>query len=223
MSEIQLPNIGADLARIHAIITRGLAVAIEKSATFYREGYPDATTRQGFVDYVRSLVATTHGHHITEDDLAFPYFSKLLPDAPWEALTVQHGEMQVLLDEIGAAVDALAADAEGIEGLPALQQPLERLAALWHPHIAVEEAHLSVEAGAELVSVEEQIRLAQAFAKHSQEHAGPDFLVVPFMLFNLSQEERAALAGQMPPVLTQQLVPAVWKDKWAAMKPFLLD
>lgn len=223
MSDTHLPNVGADLARIHAVVTRGLAVSIGSCASFCRGGYPDASTRQGFTDYVRSLVAMTHGHHLTEDDLAFPYFRELLPDAPWQALIAQHEEMQVLLDEIGVALGSLAADAEGVEHLPVLLQALQRLQALWHPHIEVEEAHLSVEAGANLVSPEENIRLAQEFAKHSQEHAGPDYLVVPFMLYNLPPEERAAFARQMPAIVTQQLVPMVWKDKWAPMKPFLLD
>jgi hypothetical protein len=43
------------------------------------------------------------------------------------------------------------------------------------------------------------------------------------MLFNLSPQDRAAFAQAMPPVVTEQLVPVAWRDKWAPMKPFLLD
>ena len=42
------------------------------------------------------------------------------------------------------------------------------------------------------------------------------------MLYNLSGEERAAMWAAMGPVVTEQLVPVAWKDKWAPMKPFLL-
>jgi hypothetical protein len=47
--------------------------------------------------------------------------------------------------------------------------------------------------------------------------------VVPFLLYNLPPEERAIFSQGMPPVVTQELVPVVWKEKWSPMKPFLLD
>ncbi len=53
-------------------------------------------------------------------------------------------------------------------------------------------------------------------------HSGPDYLVVPFLLYNLSPEDRATMSAEMPPVVTQQLVPVVWKEKWQPMSPFLL-
>jgi hypothetical protein len=31
------------------------------------------------------------------------------------------------------------------------------------------------------------------------------------------------MAQEMPPVASQELVPIVWKEHWAPMKPFLLD
>jgi hypothetical protein len=31
------------------------------------------------------------------------------------------------------------------------------------------------------------------------------------------------MAQQMPPVVTQELVPIAWKEHWAPMVPFLLD
>ena len=34
--------------------------------------------------------------------------------------------------------------------------------------------------------------------------------------------DRAYMAGEMPPIISQELVPVVWKDQWAPMKPFLL-
>jgi hypothetical protein len=30
------------------------------------------------------------------------------------------------------------------------------------------------------------------------------------------------MAQQMPPVVSQELVPVAWKEQWAPMKPFLL-
>jgi hypothetical protein len=45
---------------------------------------------------------------------------------------------------------------------------------------------------------------------------------VPFALYNLPDEERAILARTMPPKVIDELVPVVWKEKWAPMQPFLL-
>jgi hypothetical protein len=47
-------------------------------------------------------------------------------------------------------------------------------------------------------------------------------MVMPFVLFNLLDAERAMMSQGMLPVVTQQLVPVVWKDQWMPMAPFLL-
>jgi len=62
----------------------------------------------------------------------------------------------------------------------------------------------------------------QQAAQHGMAHAGPDYLAAPFILHNLEAEDRAHMAGEMPPIVSQELVPVVWKDQWAPMKPFLL-
>jgi hemerythrin-like domain-containing protein len=223
MSQSNQPNVAADLIRIHSLITRGLKVSIERGQVFAQDGFPDASTREGFVDYVQSLVSVLNAHHLTEDELVFPYLRDLMPGTPFDVLIEQHQQMMPILDEIKAAIEAVAAEERAGEALNDLNRALTKVAELWHPHIQIEEEHFSVEKGAELISVEEHIRLAQTFAKYSQEHTDPDYLVVPFMLYNLSPEERAILASAMPPVVTQELVPRAWKEKWAPMRPFLLD
>ena len=50
---------------------------------------------------------------------------------------------------------------------------------------------LSAESAAQMLSDEEQIQLGQRFAQHSAEHSQPDYLVVPFMLYNVEPEDRA--------------------------------
>jgi len=223
MSEPNQPNIAADLIRIHSVVTRGLKVSIERCQEFAQNGFPDAVTREGFVDYVQSLVSVLHAHHLMEDEHAFPYLRDLLPDAPFDLLSEQHQQMVPILDEIKVASEAIPAEEPESLSLNDLSRALTKVAGLWHPHIQIEEEQFSVEKGAELIDVDEHIRLAQTFAKFGQEHAGPDYLVVPFMLYNLSSEERAILAGAMPPMVTQELVPKVWREKWMPMKPFLLD
>jgi hemerythrin-like domain-containing protein len=222
VSQPNQPNIAADLIRIHSVVTRGLSVSLERGQTFARDGFPDASTREGFVSYVQSLVSVLHAHHLGEDELAFPYLRDLLPGAPFDLLSEQHQQMVPILDEITAANEAVAAEPEG-QSVSALNRTLTQVDELWHPHIQIEEEEFTVERGAELISVDEHIRLAQLFAKLSQEHAQPDYLVVPFILYNLAPEDRAIMAGSMPPVVTQELVPKAWKEKWAPMQPFLLE
>ena len=79
-------DIARDFLRIHSVITYALKVSIERSESYAQEGYPDATTRKGFTSYVRCLSALLYAHHITEDDLAFPYFWEKLPDLPVDLL-----------------------------------------------------------------------------------------------------------------------------------------
>ena len=59
--------------------------------------------------------------------------------------------------------------------------------------------------------------------KLSMRNSGPDYLVVPFMLYDLDPEPRAIMTAALPTVVTEQLVPVAWKDRWATMKPYLLD
>jgi len=223
MSETVQPNIGADAIRIHRIITRGLKVGMERSQAFAQEGYPDAATQGGFASYVQSLASVLHGHHLTEDDLIFPYLRGQLPEAPYDLLSAQHREMEPLLEEVQATLEAVAADAQPGAALDDLNRTLNKIAEIWHPHIQIEEEHFGVGALAALIEVDEHVRLGKLSAQYGQEHAGPPYLTVPFMLYNLPAEDRAILAQAMPPVVTQQLVPGEWKEQWAPMSPFLLD
>jgi hemerythrin-like domain-containing protein len=223
MTQPNQPNIVADLLRFHRMITRGLDVSIAEGQTFAREGYPDASTHEGYISYVRSLASVLNAHHLTEDELAFPRFRERLPDPPYEQLMAEHAEMVPVLDEIEAAAERAAAEAGPGPALDDLQHALTKVRDLWRPHIQKEEVHFTTEKAAELFSVDEHVAMAGQFAKFGQEHMGTDYLVVPFMLYNLAPEDRAVMSRAMPPVITQELVPIVWKDKWAPMKPFLLD
>jgi len=53
-------------------------------------------------------------------------------------------------------------------------------------------------------------------------HMAPDYLVMPFILYNLPKQDREALAGMLPPIITQKLVATDWKPKWESMKRYLL-
>jgi hypothetical protein len=222
MSVRPTPNVAEDLLSIHAIITRGLHVSIEKGRSFADGGYPDAAAREGFIAYAGSLISVLHSHHLTESDLVFPYFRNKLPDAPFDLLIAQHRELEPVLQKAKAATDEVTAEAHAGAAIVRLNNLLGSMAEFWHPHIRIEEDHFTVDRIAELIDAKEQETLAKAAAKHGQQHAGPGHLVVPFLLYNLPPDRRAVFARGMPPLVTRLLVPFVWRRKWASMRPFLL-
>ncbi len=223
MDEAKTPRIGIELLRIHSIITRGLNVATEHCQSFAGQGCSGIALWNGFVDYVRSFASVLHAHHHTEDQLAFPYFRDKFPDAPYALLAAQHQDLVPILDQVKTTVEEMAAHSQERKLLDNLAQSLKRISEFWHPHIQMEEAHFAVDEIDSRIDLEEQARLCRLFVEHSQQIAGPDFLVVPFLLYNLPIEERSVFAQGMPTVVTEHLIPVVWKEKWEPMKPFLLS
>jgi hemerythrin-like domain-containing protein len=223
MPEEKAPNVALELFRIHAVITRGISVATEKSHVFAQEGCPDASTREGLIRYARSLVSVVHAHHLTENELVFPYFRAKLPDAPYDLLMAQHQELVHVLDQIKAEIEDMAANPQVAASLSKLNEALRRTAEIWHPHIGIEQKHFAPDTVGPLLAPEEHTRLSGLFAEHGRTHTGPDYLVVPFLLYNLPPDERAMFARAMPFIVTRLLVPLVWKKRWAPMKPFLLS
>jgi hypothetical protein len=100
---------------------------------------------------------------------------------------------------------------------------LKSILKIWTPHIDIEESSFSSEAIARVMTLEEQGQLSAMLGKHSQEHVEAPFFAMPFVLFNLNPEDRAEMAALLPKVVTDELIPGEWKEKWAPMKPFLLD
>jgi len=210
------------LATIHKVITRGLEVTRRHSRSYAEQGLPDEALRSGFISYARTFVNLTHAHHDTEDVLIFPYARERMPETSFDLLTAQHREIAALLDELNAAIDDAEKNPQAPEPLTRMSRLASQIGAIWHTHIAEEESIFHAERVNALVTPEEQKSLMQQAAQHGMQHAGPDYLAAPFILHNLEPEDRAFMAGEMPPILSQELVPVVWKDKWAPMSPFLL-
>ncbi len=214
--------IAESFQNIHDIITRGLKVSIENAGVFSRQGFTDQKIREGFFNYIQALIAVLNSHHLTEDEIAFPYFSEKLPYAPFTAMTQTHHVIVHILAEVEVAIKKSEDEALLIPELSNLENALVRLDDLWHPHIRIETNEFINKAD-ELVPVEERLRLVELFTEHGQKHAGPPYLVVPFMLYNLPVAQRKTFSNKIPPEITQNLVPIVWKDQWESMKPFLLE
>jgi hypothetical protein len=134
----------------------------------------------------------------------------------------EHKVVESSLQEINSAIDNLRSKGDEIGSLLNFQSNFVKIDDLWHPHIQIEETQLFQKVGSLNISRGEMIRIQKKFSEFFQEITGPAYLVAPFALYNLSSEDRAILAQGFPEVVTQQLVPIDWKDKWISMQPFLL-
>jgi hemerythrin-like domain-containing protein len=223
MTEARGSDAPITLILIHRAISRGLEVGIRYAETFAREGYPDAATGAGFALYLRMLAGALHVHHSAEDEIAFPFLRTRFPDLPLDVLTAEHEQMAAILEEMAPILDRLHGQAGEGSALLTAHGALTRLAKIWPEHIGVEETSVSVKRLEVVASAEEIADWLAEINQHRPEGAPPDPVLLPFVLHNLSAEDRAIMAQQMPPVITQELVPVAWKEQWAPMVPFLLD
>jgi hypothetical protein len=207
---------------VHQSISRGVHMSGLYSRIFMRSGLPGGKIRPGYVDYVRSLTSVLHAHYLAEDTLAFPLLRDLLPEAPFEQLADDHLELMPIVNEIRLKIERAVEEAVSGASLERIDTLLTQLSGIWRAHIAVEEAHFSWTKIDAVMSADEQIRLLARIGDVNQEHSGPDYLVVPFTLFNLPQKERAYISDLWPPFVTRHLIPVAWKEKWQPMSPFLL-
>jgi hemerythrin-like domain-containing protein len=209
------------LRTVHKVITRGVEVTKSRSQSFAEQGLPDEALLSGFISYARTFVNLTHAHHDGEEVLIFPFSQEKMPGTSFDLLKAQHRELAALLDEMGAAIDE-AEKNPATESLSRISRLGAQVSEIWRNHIREEETIFSAERVNAVVTPEEQGKLMQQAAQHGMAHAGPDYLAAPFLLHNLEPEDRAYMAAEMPPIISQELVPVVWKDQWAPMKPFLL-
>jgi hemerythrin-like domain-containing protein len=216
------PNLAQDLIRIHKVITRGLKVSMAKGREFMEAGYTEPTVFQGYKSYAHSLASVLAAHHQGEDQIAFPALRSRLPNAPYEKLAADHLVIESLLVQVNQAEMSLSGKPHD-NALKALVDRLNEIFAAWEPHIQKEEFYFSKANVSKAMSLEEQGKLSAAMGKDSQARAQPPALVVPFVLYNLEPADRSIMASSFPPTVINELIPKMWKDQWAPMKPFLLE
>jgi hypothetical protein len=216
------PTLAEGFIRIHKVITRGLSLTVSRGTEFLNQGFPDRDVRQGYADYVQSLVSVLSAHHLGEDELAFPTLQEKHIAAPYERLGTNHMEIEMALDLVRNSLPGMAGP-DPLAGFGVVVESFRRVLAIWKPHIAIEEASFSDEAIAALMNPAEQAQLNASMSKHAQEHTGPPFLVLPFVLFNLTGADREGMASSMPKAVVEELIPKEWQARWAPMRPFLLD
>ena len=211
------PNLAIGLLCAHHIITRALDVTIEHASKSLNAGELDKTSYSGFIDYLQSFKTVITTHHHLETQQVFPYFRDKIPDLPVDKLNKEHGQIGILLNEIGDIIP----DLNDESSLEQLDKALIGVNDIWHPHIDVEEQYFTVERMDNLLDKDETIRLLEIYGEFIMERYTPDYLVIPFQFYNLPPAEREIWAQGLPELVTQKLIPIEWKDKWYPMVNFL--
>ncbi len=138
-------GLAQDLLRIHRVLTRALTVTLARGEEFIQAGFPDAGLRKGYTDYTHSLAVVLDGHHVGEDEIAFPLLKEKIPAAPYDRLAKNHQEIVVLLDSLRSANDSVAADGDEA-ALTRLVDCVRQIYDIWRPHIQTEEHYFNPEA-----------------------------------------------------------------------------
>ena len=208
-----MPNLADELSRIHRVVTRAITVARERGRGFAEAGFPDATMRRGYVDYVGCLLALVHTHHDSEEELVFPHLRSRMTALPIEQLEAQHRELVTALDRAQEELDA----ARWSE----LVHTLDGIDAAWRAHIAIEESAFSPAAVDAALDADAQATLLRTVGEHAQRKVSSPELALPFVLYNLEPADRAILAATLPPPV-RNLIEGPWRAQWAPMRAFLL-
>ncbi len=204
------------LQLIHKIITRGLSISIRKCDEYQgKEGVPPGEAA-GFSMYVSTLKRVMHAHHLSEDEIAFPWFKDHL-EAPYDRLKNDHQTIATLLEKIDQWLPDISSD-----GLVKLREVLGEIDKVWIPHIRTEEENFTVEKVHSAAGMKEQENIVEKLAAHGRQNAGPGPLAVPFMIYNLESGDRDVFMMSFPWIVKRVLVPFVWKAQWKQMSPFLL-
>lgn len=224
MSELPPLTVAGDLSRIHQVITRGLRVSIEQCHQLAASGSSPELKKQivGLQCYVTALLQLLESHHRIEDDLVFPYFQQKLSSLPVAEMDSQHQALIPLLEKLAELLSAMDEALQNSLFYGTLAETLEAIESLWEPHYELEEAYLNEENISQVIDSAEQERLCHLYAATSKHHITADYLVLPFILYNLPIQDRQIFAQAFPPQVTEKLIPEDWYPRWQVMAPFLL-
>jgi hemerythrin-like domain-containing protein len=209
------PVVGG-LLRIHKIISRGLSVSIRKCDEYLvKRGIPSGEAT-GFSMYISTLKWVTHSHHLSEDDVAFPYFKDYI-EAPYNLLKDDHNAMARILDALDQSLKDVSPN-----GVGKLREVLDEFDKLWEPHIKIEEENFTSAKLQAAIGMNEQVNLVEKLGEHSIKNSGPGPLALPFLFYNLEGMEREDFMKPIPWFAKKVLVPIIWRSQWKPMSPFLL-
>jgi hypothetical protein len=204
------------LLRIHKIISRGLSISILKCDEYLgKQGIPSGETK-GFSMYVSTLKWVTHSHHLSEDEISFPYFRDHI-EAPYDRLNDDHNNIARLLGTLDKCLLEVSS-----KGVGKLREVLVEFDKIWVPHIKMEEDTFTTGKMNAVIELKDQVHLVKKLGEHSIKNSGPGPLSLPFLFYNLKGKEREDFMKPIPWIAKKVLVPIIWRSQWKPMNPFLL-
>ncbi len=213
---IEMSPLVEGLLRIHKIISRGLSISMRKCDEYLgKEGIP-SEEKEGFSMYVSTLKWVTHSHHLSEDEITFPYFKDHI-EAPYNRLKDDHTAIARLLDTFDQCLLEVSSGEVG-----KLREVLVEFDKMWAPHIKIEEDNFTSEKLHTVIGMKDQINLAKKIGEHGTKNSGPGPLSLPFLFYNLEGEDREAFMKPIPWIAKKVLVPIFWRSQWKPMSPFLM-
>jgi hemerythrin-like domain-containing protein len=213
---IQTSPVIQGLLMIHKIISRGLTISIQNCDEYLvKRGIPPEETA-GFSLYVTALKWVTHSHHLSEDEIAFPYFKDLI-EAPYSSLKEDHQTIAGVLEKLEKCLPEISSGHVGN-----LREVLGEFEKLWVPHIGIEEMNFTAEKLNKAVGIKDQVAIAEKLGRHGSKNSGPGPLALPFMFYNLEGKDREAFMMPFPWIVKKVLVPIIWKSQWKPMSQFLI-
>jgi len=201
--------LSAELARIHAVIDRGLDIAVEHTAQVEGAALPEALHL-----YVDTLLTVVEAHHHAEETLQYPLFRQRVPEVPYALLYSQHEVVNARLDAVDAAL--ARSDEAG-----AIHAALVELRTRWDQHAREEERHLARPEFEVAFTVDELERLHHQATLHTRGFSRSPQLVLPFLLYHLDRHERRVFGRDLSRWLRRVVVPWTWRRHWRPIRPYL--
>jgi hypothetical protein len=162
---------------------------------------------------VQAGVTSLRAHHGFEDELLLPLLRQRGAEGPWDEVSEEHEQLAAHLDALEAAVGR--DDASGVLA------PLQAVQALLPDHFRMEEDALTEGFWQQLLSEEEARAFGKEVAAHSREHLKPAAKLLPLLLYNLDDVERARFTERMPAFVVNGLVPVAFRPAWRGLRPFM--
>jgi hemerythrin-like domain-containing protein len=209
------PVIGG-LLMIHKIIMRGLIISIRKCDEYLLMKTIPHGEAEGFSMYVSTLKWVTHAHHLSEEEIVFPYFKEYI-EAPYERLKDDHLKISSVMVSLEQCLPEISSGRVG-----RLREVLNDFENLWGPHIRIEEENFTTKRLPAALGIKEQISLSEKLARHGSKNSGPGPLALPFLFYNLDGKDREVFMRPFPWIVKKVFVPIIWKEQWKPMNKFLL-
>jgi hemerythrin-like domain-containing protein len=171
--------------------------------------------RRRLLQGIRAATTALRAHHAYEEEVLLPRLREEEVDGPWQRVETEHVALRDHLDVLDAAPEDGPADGSDLE--PALEAIVDLLPG----HFALEEAELTEAFWRELFTEEQARAFGKEVAAHNRAGLQPEARLLPLLLYNLDEAQRAVFTDRMPGFVVHGLVPVAFRPAWRHLRPFM--